>query len=123
MKIAQKSKGKQLIRIKNRRINSQFHERNDYDDFDDPESVPSNEKFKNVLNDVIKCDISKPGKFVNYKFKPEPEKQNIYIRNYIPEKHRIEKNVNKHHSLYLSREPYNIHNVAVRNTNVNVGIQ
>ena len=120
LKIASKSRGKPLIRIKNKRVNSQYSYS---EDLDDPEDAPKDSRFKNVLNDVIKYDISKPGKFVNYKFKPEPEKQNIYLRKYLPEKHRIQQNVNQHNSLYLGREPYDIHNVSVRNTNVKVKIK
>lgn len=80
------------------------------------EKIQNDPRFKTVLNDILKYDMSKPGKFVNYKFRPDPEKLNVYLRHYMPEKERVPSNINDHNSHYHPREPYDNHNVSIRHS-------
>ena len=77
-----------------------------------PEKDP---RFKTILNDVIKYEPGQPGKIVNFKFRPDPEKPNFYLRKYSPEKIRIKENIKNHSRSFLSREPYHRDGLSLRN--------
>jgi len=79
------------------------------------ECIEKDPRFKTILNDVLKFDPSESGKIVNFKFRPDHEKPNFYVRKYSPEKEGIANNIKQYMKLYLPREPYHKDGVSLRN--------